>query len=80
MLLDCEKGCTKYAWSLGGHCPDSYANDDGGFWCWELCGNVRPEVVTDKTTSKKLVPRKPDKVKLSGTYSEIMTNMMFKGW
>lgn len=35
MLLDCESGCEAYPWQMGEHCPNSWANNDGGFWCWE---------------------------------------------
>lgn len=38
--MDCEKQCELWQklWLNKGRCPHSWANDDGGFWCFEHCG------------------------------------------
>lgn len=41
-LLDCEKECPAWErmWHDGGHCPLSFNNNDGGFWCNVKCGRI----------------------------------------
>lgn len=53
MILDCERHCKKYNWSLSGHCPNSYADNDGGVWCFEECKSKKTKEKPKKSYKRQ---------------------------